>query len=692
MSDGISVGDAVLNFIGDTTQLDQTFTSLPSKAKAGLAPVQEQIDGVTDGFKEAGVAGTSVLGEEIPEAAELSRKAMSEARGEVRLLGEEFGIRLPRHVANFVAEMPGVGEALSAAFSATAVLFLIQALVQATEKVADFAGAMLIYTAADKAAHVALVAHEQALGKQVDAYKKAKTALDDYGKSQLEISSDKINALNTSIKEQNQIIYDNTQRLGAARLGITQYSEAEQQAFTDAKELAVKTSEALKEQLELQGKIISQQKDDAALKSLKEEISLREKLTNVQITYMEAFKGLSGESAEEARYQASLKALKATAAAEAKYGKDSVDKVKEINAEIELLEVQHSLKMKTEADKAGTDLEKTFANIQKEVGQDTVGALQAVTAGLPPLVAGLLKMRAAAKTAGVTLRTDLVAALNAAEIAKNDFVTTMGTKDVASIHQFDVAIHKAQLSLKHFNEEAKKGKSLILDDKSAMDEFKDSATKGALELEQGVSKGFEDMIDHQGSFGRAMEKATFSMLASMAEQWGAFYVAKGIADIWLNPAAAAEELAGGTALEVLGGVLSGLGSRGGSGGNSASSTQSQSSSVDTGGSTRSTIGITGVQKFALGGLISAPTLAVIGENPGESEAVLPLDNPKTMAKVGQSISNAGGGGGHTFNVHVKGLVSPDTLTKVMSQISNKVGKGQGKLVSSNTFRITKRSA
>jgi hypothetical protein len=207
-----------------------------------------------------------------------------------------------------------------------------------------------------------------------------------------------------------------------------------------------------------------------------------------------------------------------------------------------------------------------------------------------------------------------------------------------------------------------------------------------------VSKAFSSMIDHQQSFGKAMEKSTFEMLATMAEKWGAFYLAKGIADIWLNPAAAAEELAGGTALEVLGGVLSGLGSRGGSGGTSASSTQSQSSSVDTGGSTRSTIGITGVQKFALGGLISAPTLAVIGENPGESEAVLPLDNPKTMAKVGQSISNAGGGGGHTFNVHVKGLVSPDTLTKVMSQISNKVGKGQGKLVSSNTFRITKRSA
>ena len=56
------------------------------------------------------------------------------------MLGEEFGIRLPRHVSNFVAELPGVGEAMSAAFSATAVLFIAQALVQASDKLSNFIG------------------------------------------------------------------------------------------------------------------------------------------------------------------------------------------------------------------------------------------------------------------------------------------------------------------------------------------------------------------------------------------------------------------------------------------------------------------------------------------------------------------------------------------------------------------------
>src|SRR6202044_1616073 len=66
--------------------------------------------------------------------------------GEVALLGEEFGIRLPRHVRNFVAELPGVAPALSAAFSATAVLFLVKALTEGADKLSQWIGNNLIFT------------------------------------------------------------------------------------------------------------------------------------------------------------------------------------------------------------------------------------------------------------------------------------------------------------------------------------------------------------------------------------------------------------------------------------------------------------------------------------------------------------------------------------------------------------------
>ena len=689
MAGEINVGDAVLTFIADTTNIDETFQSLPGKVRAGTAPIRTELDGVSGGLKRVAADADESLGKEVPAAAELTRKEMREARGEVRLLGEEFGIRLPRHVANFVAEMPGVGEALSAAFSATAVLFLIKALVEATEKVADFAAAMFIYTEAEKAAHAALVAHEQELGKQSDAYIKAKKAVDDYGKSQLELASDKINSTNTSIKEQNDIIYDNTQRVGAATLGITKYSEAEVQSFKDAIELAKAKKKALEEVQELQNKQASDIANEVALKSLKEEISLREKLTHVQITYLEAVKGLSGEDADELRYQASLKALKAKSAAEAKYGKDSVDLVKTINTEIEGLETQHALKMQQEADKVAKELEKTFAGMQKDIGQNTVGALQAVTVALNPVIQHMLKLRTEAQALGVTLRVDLETKLQEAKKALLDYQASTIT-NTAQTAAFKRAVHDAASALKLFDQEAKGGKRSIDAMKTSMQEFKDTSSAAVMELGTGVSKAFEGMLTHQQSFGKAMEKATFEMLASMAEKWGAFYLAKGIADIWLDPAASAEELAGGLALEALGGVLSGLGPRGGSGSTGSSNTQTQSSSSNTGGSQRGTIGITGVQHFADGGLVSAPTLAVIGET-GQREAVLPLENAEAMARIGKAIAASGGGSvHHHLNVHVKGMVSPDNLTKVVGQINDRVNRGRMNLKASNTFKITKR--
>src|SRR5579862_8448752 len=108
----IEVGDAVLKFLGDSTQLDTKFDQIGPNAERAFEP--------------AAVAAE--------EAGERMKASMGEARGEVALLGEEFGVRLPRHVRSFVAELPGVGEALTAAFSATAVLFLVQALVEGAEK------------------------------------------------------------------------------------------------------------------------------------------------------------------------------------------------------------------------------------------------------------------------------------------------------------------------------------------------------------------------------------------------------------------------------------------------------------------------------------------------------------------------------------------------------------------------------
>lgn len=66
-------------------------------------------------------------------------REMREAKGSMMLLGDEIGIRLPRHLQTFVAKLPGVASAMSAAFDTIAVIALIDIVVKAGEKIAEFA-------------------------------------------------------------------------------------------------------------------------------------------------------------------------------------------------------------------------------------------------------------------------------------------------------------------------------------------------------------------------------------------------------------------------------------------------------------------------------------------------------------------------------------------------------------------------
>jgi hypothetical protein len=63
---------------------------------------------------------------------------MREAKGSVALLGEEIGLHLPRHLQTFIAKLPGVSAAMSAAFSTVAVLALADIVFKAGEKVVEF--------------------------------------------------------------------------------------------------------------------------------------------------------------------------------------------------------------------------------------------------------------------------------------------------------------------------------------------------------------------------------------------------------------------------------------------------------------------------------------------------------------------------------------------------------------------------
>jgi hypothetical protein len=72
------------------------------------------------------------------ESAKQMKADMLEARGGVMVLGEEIGVHLPRHVQAFVAKLPGVAAAMSAAFAPLAVIAIAAAIFEAGKKAFEY--------------------------------------------------------------------------------------------------------------------------------------------------------------------------------------------------------------------------------------------------------------------------------------------------------------------------------------------------------------------------------------------------------------------------------------------------------------------------------------------------------------------------------------------------------------------------
>lgn len=99
-----------------------------------VAELYAQLTLQTAGFKAA-------LGEatgEMRKFSQQTKREMEEAKGSIALLGDQIGVVLPRHLRTFVAGLPGVASAMSAAFDAVAVIALAGIIVEAGKKVAEF--------------------------------------------------------------------------------------------------------------------------------------------------------------------------------------------------------------------------------------------------------------------------------------------------------------------------------------------------------------------------------------------------------------------------------------------------------------------------------------------------------------------------------------------------------------------------
>lgn len=216
--------EEVMRVMGEAGQGVKVYSS-----KVALA--SEKVKELT-GSMAVGQQGAVKLGEVTSLAGTKMRESMYQARGETQLLGEAFGIHLPRHVRTFIAELPGMGSALSAAFEATAVFFLIEALVQGAEKLSNFIASMFIYTQAAKDAAAAQIVLNQKFLETADAIKKAKDALEDYG---LTASQKTTKAIEGHTKS----LVDNTKEIEANKLKMAQLAKEQADSAAAAEKNAM---------------------------------------------------------------------------------------------------------------------------------------------------------------------------------------------------------------------------------------------------------------------------------------------------------------------------------------------------------------------------------------------------------------------------------------------------------------------
>jgi hypothetical protein len=184
---------------------------------------------------------------------------------------------------------------------------------------------------------------------------------------------------------------------------------------------------------------------------------------------------------------------------------------------------------------------------------------------------------------------------------------------------------------------------------------------------------------------------------------GMYYAAQGVADLFWFPERAATDFEASAMFLAIGAAGVASASAIGGGASSGGAGSSYSGSGTTGNITSGTGGAPGpattTTKLAGGGLISTPTIAMIGDAPGGSaadEAVMPLDSPEAMAKIAAALGPHLGGGSdgssHTFNGSFFGSLRHSDLKRLTRQINQAVNKGTATLNSTRTGRIVKRSA
>lgn len=286
----VSIGDAILYFDGNTTNLDQAFERVNKDAKTKLQPVAQIIQNLGSDWQFAGRTASTAgqlsqdAGEQMEKAGQRAANAFHEARGSIDLLSDQIGVSLPRELKTFLAEMPGVQSALSGAFKATAILALAGFIADLTEKVTQFAIDTFILTAAMKENDAGFSKINQSIAAQVEQLRQLHDAYDLVGLEGSAKFATQIQQINTELVKGTASLAANRDSIDQLRKKYDELASSKENAILKALPGSKGLDTEFDQQLE------------AAEAALKLQEDTRRKLENDQKVYQQTRTNLEKEA------------------------------------------------------------------------------------------------------------------------------------------------------------------------------------------------------------------------------------------------------------------------------------------------------------------------------------------------------------------------------------------------------------
>lgn len=770
----ISIGDAVLVFSADTSQLDAAYTRINSGARSNLAPAQTEAQRLAQGLNVAGDAaieagagvakmgedatvasadvaqlgvemevtsnGARVMGEAMTLAGEKTKFSMYEAKGEIGLVGEAIGVTLPRHVRSFIAELPGVGAALTAAFEATAILFIAEAIVEATKKLTEFISDTFIYTESMKEADKITAEMNVELGKNSEATKKLKDEYALLGLQGVAKTGEQMRLLQRDIDSTNTALAlakDKVNELRAAQADPSGKESA--QADSDFQIASSKLKDLEQQRTNLAREAGIERTADAHKEALAQVEIEKERASSISNLKLQENRELA---ADEQHSNGSLLQIEAThqlelyninlAALQRKLEIDKTDRTKDPG-----LVKQDLVKIEDLQRDHATALIKIFADTIQGINGLSLGDTGRIDIGSKLIGTDFQdkfqQAEDAANTLGITLGGTLAENVDKASEAYQQLKNS-GVASLADIYQAQIKVLQGQIQLGRESGEntapLERQLQIIGDEYDKLTgkigrtgrvstdyfrQFRLDLQRGAAEahqfggamgslfnsLTQGIQSAFAEWILGQKSLGVALREALAQVLANFAAQEAVqalIYTAEGFAALATfdgaaaanfftaaGIAAAAAGLAGGAAA-----LLQPLSTPAAAGGGGTRSTTAPNQATQTQQLPIQTIN---VQSLAGGGLISKKNLVMIGDSVSggnQREVVLPLgqDDNALNEIAGRLVERLPGGGGHTHIYNIKGSLIDHN--KLMREQSRQAKRGKGRLTVNNSYRVTRR--